>query len=79
VAGAGGLGEEGEVTVDEPPTTYRDFLGDADDLLARVKAFRAVAGAAAAGNRAAQAVLARMAPDLEKLLGEVEAVLKGRN
>jgi hypothetical protein len=67
------------VTVDEPPTTYRDYLGDADDLLARVKAFRAVAGAAAAGNRSAQALLARMAPDLEELLGEVGGALTRRN
>jgi hypothetical protein len=67
------------VTVDEPPTTYRDYLGDADDLLARVKAFRAVARVAAARNRSAQALLARMAPDLEEFLGEVGRVLTRRN
>jgi hypothetical protein len=67
------------VTVDEPPTSFRGFLSDADHLVARVKVFRAVAGAAAEGNKVAKALLALMTPDLEVLLGEVQAALTQRN
>jgi hypothetical protein len=61
----------------EPPGDYEDFLFDADALLAQVKLYRGLVGAAARGGKGVEALLVLLLPDLEELLGEVRGVLTG--
>ena len=61
----------------EPSGDYEDILGDADDLVARVKLYRGIVGSAARGGKGVLALLAMLLPDLKELAGEVKGVLAG--
>jgi hypothetical protein len=63
----------------EPAGDYCDVLADTGDLVAEVKAVRAVVQAAAQGNQLAASWLAKHWRGLAQLLGEVETVLTSRN
>jgi hypothetical protein len=62
-----------------PRGDYLSFLCGSHGLLARLVLLRAIARAAAAGEKAAALALAELLPDLEELLGEVEGALTRRN
>lgn len=59
------------------PDDLGDFPGDLGDLPAQVKALRRVVRRAAGGRPGAVDLFALLLPDLEPLLGAVEAVLRG--
>jgi hypothetical protein len=63
--------------MDDPWDDYDDYLFDADDLVAQVRVLRRIVRDAARADKAAQALLAWLLPQLGPLLREVEAALSG--
>jgi hypothetical protein len=75
---AAGAGRK-EVGVAGSQNGFWDILGDADDLVVRLKLLRGLVEVAAEGNKVAKAMLGTMLPELQELLADVETVLTRRN